>query len=258
MLETIKKFFTKQENLKDSVTEFYELDPATNPHFIAHPDKINKLLKEIEEESPLCTINIAGTNEDFNSSILDIQIDSQQIILDELSPKHGNKLLLKKNNLKLSTYLNGINLAFRLSKMKVGSSSGIAYYKTAIPDRIFYPQHRASPRIEIISLNIPFCGISSKTKRSVSGQLLNLSKGGIGISIFNNRTKLQRGDSILNCKITLDNYALDFKLTVGFVKTSKLKKGSTHIGGYFDRLPAKSQHKLEHFISSLEAEAVNN
>lgn len=254
MLETIKKFFAKQENVKDSVTEFYELDPTTSSHFITHPDKINKLLKDIEEESPLCTINIEGTSEDFNSSILDVQIDNQQIILDELSPKHGNKLLLKKNNLKLSTHFNGINLAFRLSKMKVGSSCGIAYYKTAIPDQIYYPQHRASPRIEIISLNIPFCGVSSKTKRSVSGQLLNLSKGGIGISIFNNRTRLQRGDSILNCHITMDNYTLNFKLNVGYVKTSKLKKGSTHIGGYFDHLPAKSQHKLEHFISSLESE----
>lgn len=258
MLEVLINFFARQKTQKDSVTDFFELDSTTNPHFITDPDKINKLLKDIEEASPLCTVNIEGTGETFNSSILDVQINNQQIILDELTPKHGNKLLIKKNTIKLSTHFNGISLAFKLSKMKVGSSRGIAYYKTAIPDRIYYPQHRTSPRVQIKTLNIPFVGISSKTNRSVSGQLINLSRGGIGISIFNNRTRLERGNSIQHCQITLDNYIINFELTIGFIKTSKLNPSRTHIGGYFGHLPAKSQRQLEFFITSLEREEIRS
>lgn len=258
MLETLKKIFIKPETQKDSVTEFYELESTTNPYFITHSDKINRLLRDIEETSPLCTVNIEGTSEEFSSSILDVQIENQKIILDELSPKHGNKLLVKRNNLKLSTYYNGINLAFRLSKMKVGSSCGIPYYKTAIPDRIYYPQQRTSPRIQISSLNIPFSGVSSKTKRSVSGQLVDLSRGGIGISIYNNRTRLERGDSIFHCHMTLDDFTIKFELTVGYIKTGKSKTSKTYLGGYFDGLPTKSLHKLEYFITSLEREKIRN
>ena len=75
---------------------------------------------------------IEGVTEEFSSSILDIQLDNNLIILDELFPKHGNNLLINKK-IKLSTIHNGIRLALMLSDVISGSSRGIAYYKSAYP-----------------------------------------------------------------------------------------------------------------------------
>lgn len=253
MLGTLKDFFKKKE--EPTISDIYEPEPASNPNFLTDPNKINSLLKDIEQESPLCTISIEGITEEFSSSILDVQLDNKQIILDELFPKHGNKLLINKK-IKLSTIHNGIRLALMLSDITDGSSRGIIYYKSAIPSRIYYPQRRTIPRIQLTVLNIPFSGVSSRTKSSVGGHIFDLSRGGIGIVIPNNRARIQRGDSIKNCRITLDDHSINFDLAIRFIKTTNQETGKTQIGGYFDNITSKGQNKLEHFVATLEREEI--
>jgi len=256
MLGKIKNIFSKKEESENSDSVFYDFEPSTNPNFLTDPGKIRKLLKDIESASPLCTANFEGTAEEISTSVLDIQHEKGQIILDELIPKHGNELLLDKKEFKLSTTFNGIRLAFKLSGIKTSSSRGIAYYKAAIPERIYYPQRRSSPRIKISSLNIPFTGVSKKTKSTVGGYIYDLSRGGIGIITNNNRARIQRGETINQCRITIDNTHINFDLEIRFVKTSQQRSSKTLIGGFFENIPSNKLHKLEHFITGLEREEI--
>ena len=253
MLGTIKDFFKKKE--EPTASDAYDPKLATNPNFLTDPDQIISLLKDIEQASPLCNIHIEGITEEFGSSILDVQLDNKQIILDELFPKYGNNLITDKK-IKLSTTHNGIRLALMLSDITSESSRGIAYYKSDIPSRIYYPQRRTTPRIQLNALNIQFSGISDRTKSSVGGHIFDLSRGGIGIAIPNNRARIQRGDSIINCRITLDDHSIIFNLTIRFVKTTNQETGKTQIGGYFENLASKDQNKLEHFVATLEREEI--
>jgi len=248
MWEKLKIFFKKR--LKPGT---YDSEPATNPNFLTNPDKIISLLQDIEQASPLCTINIEGITEEFGTSILDVQLDNKQIILDELSPKHGNELLVDKK-IKLSTIHNGIRLALMLSDIKRGSSRGIAYYKSAIPNRIYYPQRRTIPRIKLTALNISLSGVSNRTKASVIGHIIDLSIRGIRIVTPNNRTRIQRGDLIKNCRIKLDNHAINFDLATRFVKTTNQETGKTQIGGSFENITSADQSELEHFVTTLDRE----
>lgn len=256
MIGALKKIFSKTEGNEETDSEFSDLEPTSNPNFLTDPDKINKLLKDIEDTSPLCTITIKGTDEEFSSSILDVQLESKQIILDELLPKHGNELLVKQNKLKLFTIFNGIHLSFRLSDIKAGASQGISYYKSAIPFRIYYPQRRASPRIQLHALNIPFSGISRRKKTTVGGYIFDISREGIAIVTQNNRARIQRGDIITDCRINIDGYSIIFDLNVRFVKTTNYNTGKTQIGGFFDNIPSKKLNKLEHYIVTLEREEI--
>lgn len=252
MLGKIKNIFGKKEEQGDSDSEFYSHEPSVNPNFLTDPIKISKLLKNIEEASRLCTINFDGITEEFGSSILDVQPENGHIILDELIPKHGNKLLLNKKELKLSTIFNGIRLSFKLGRIKISAFRGIAYYKAAIPDQIYYPQRRLSPRIKISTLNIPFSGISERTKSTVDGYIFDLSRGGTGIIRNNSKVRIQRGETINNCRITIDNLTINFDLIIRFVKTNQQESSKTLIGGYFENIPSKKLNKLEYFIASLE------
>jgi len=253
MLRTIKDFFKKKEDPSSSDT--YDPKRATNPNFLTDPDQIISLLKDIEQASPLCNIHIEGITEEFGSSMLDVQLDTKQIVLDELFPKYGNNLITDKK-IKLSTIHNGIRLTLMLSDITSGSSRGIVYYKSAIPNRIYYPQRRTTPRIQLSALNIQFSGVSDRTKSSVGGYIFDLSRGGIGIAIPHNRARIQRSDSIKNCRITLDAHSINFDLTIRFVKTTNQKTGKTQIGGYFENLTSKDQNKLEHFVATLEREEI--
>ncbi|QSB00581.1 flagellar brake protein [Methylomonas sp. EFPC1] len=250
MLRKLKHLFSKPLPTEPAHDDDDELLSFENPNFITDSDKIAKLLGEIENSSPLCTVQVEG--EDFSSSILAVKLDKKVIILDELMPKHGNDFLLLNRSLKLSTFHKGIHLSFNLAGIEVGHSRGINYYKAPFPDRVFYPQRRRTPRLEISSIDIPFSGVVQRTGISVGGSLFDLSRGGAGITVPVNRARVQRGDIVKNCQITFEDYVMDFDLSVRFVKPVSAASAKVQIGGLFENLSAKSQSKLSYFITSLE------
>lgn len=251
MFEKLKSVFNKRET-PDLQTEEDDLSPFENPNFITDSNKIISLLTEIESNSPLCTIHIDGAPEDYNSSILGVKPDKNFLIIDELTPEEGNHYLQDKKSLKLSTFHKGIHLSFNLSDIETGSSRGISYYKALIPNRVYYPQRRRSPRIEISSIDIAFSGVSERTGIPVNGYLFDLSRGGAGIDMPINRARIQRGDVIKQCKINIDDYDMEFDFSVRFVKPAALNSPRVQIGGFFENLSGKSQTKLSYFITSLE------
>jgi c-di-GMP-binding flagellar brake protein YcgR len=253
MFNKFKSLFSKTEEDREKEHEEHDdLSPFENPNFITLPEKIVTLLTEIEQSSPLCTVQIEGSSHEYNSSILGIKPEKNLIILDELVPKEGNQALENTRALKLLTFHKGIHLSFNLTEIEMGHSRGISYYKAALPDRIFYPQRRRSPRIEISSIDIAFIGTSERTNVSVSGYLFDLSRGGAGIDLPLNRARIQRGDIIKNCQISFEDYAMDFDFAVRFVKPISLNSSKVQIGGFFENLSSKSQSKLSYFITSLE------
>lgn len=252
MFNKLKHLFSKQEAPDRVAEDFDDLSPFENPNFITDSDKIIGLLSEIEVSSPLCTIHIDNAPEEYSSSILGIKADKNIIILDELIPKEGNAELQAQKSLKLSTFHKGIHLSFNLTDIEVGNSRGITYYKANLPERIFYPQRRRSPRIEISSIDIAFTGVSERTGITVSGYLFDLSRGGAGIDMPLNRARIQRGDRIRNCRIAFEDYEMDFDFSVRFVKQATANSSKVQIGGFFENLSSKSQSKLSYFITSLE------
>lgn len=251
MLRKLKHWFSKSSPVTLEPDD-EDLLNFENPNFLTSPDKIAKLLGEIESSSPLCAVQVEGANEEFGSSILGVKQDKGVIILDELMPKHGNDLLLLSRNLKLSTFHKGIHLSFNLADIEVGHSRGINYYKARFPTRVFYPQRRRSPRLEISSIDLPFSGVVARTGISLGGYLFDLSRGGAGINVPVNRARVQRGDMIKNCQVTFEDYVMDFDFSVRFVKQVSPSSAKVQIGGLFENLSAKSQSKLSYFITSLE------
>ncbi len=256
MLSNLKKFFLKDSQESKPSTDQSAVNLNQSPYFITDADQIILLLKEIENSSPMCSVIFDGINQEFNTSILDIQETQQQIILDELIPKIGNQFLLKKNKLKLSTHHHGIRLAFMLTDIKPYTSKGIAYYKVAIPDRIYYPQRRSSARIPLTSSNILFTGISQKSQLTLKGYLFDISRSGIGVLIPNNKIRITRGEIIRNCKISLDDNTVTFNMMVRFVKTGQMRRDPIQIGGCFHDIDIKAQKKLSLFVSSIEREEI--
>ena len=251
MLRKLKQLFSKSGSV-DADQDDDGLLSFENPNFITDADKIAKLLSEIENSSPLCGVQVDGATEEFSSSILGVKLDKNNIILDELVPKHGNDLLLRSRALKLTTFHKGIHLSFNLEGIEIGHSRGINFYKAKLPTRVYYPQRRRSPRLEISSIDIPFSGQVTRTGISLGGYLFDLSRGGAGISVPVNRARVQRGDMIKNCQIIFEDYTMDFDFSVRFVKQSSASSPKIQIGGLFENLSNKSQTRLSYFITSLE------
>jgi c-di-GMP-binding flagellar brake protein YcgR len=227
-----------------------------NPHFLYDYEKILKILGDIEANSPLCSVQLDHSRQQFSTSILSIDLEKQQIMLDELMPKEGNAELEKDKHLKLSAYHRGIHMSFNLDHVEIGVSRGIKYYKAAIPDEIYYPQRRKAPRIDISHSELQFNGISQRTGVPVSGYLFDLSRGGAGVNLPFNRAKILRGDHLTHCQIRFEDYVMDFEFDVRFVKPLYAGHSKLQVGGLFLKLSSKSQTRLSHFITSLEREEI--
>jgi c-di-GMP-binding flagellar brake protein YcgR len=251
MLEKFRRIFSKPESSEEMQADD-ELMKYENPNFLTDPEKIFKLLCDIELSSPLCTIQVEGANQDFSSSILGVKADKSALILDELTPIAGNAILQRSKAFKLLVFHKGIHISFTVSGVETGFAHGISYYKAAMPARIFYPQRRRAPRIEIRTIDIPFNGFSQKTGLSVGGYLYDLSRGGAGVEMPANRARVQRGDIINRCQMSFEDYVMDFNFNVRFVKPAMPGMSRMQIGGMFENVSSKSEAKLSYFITSLE------
>lgn len=237
----------KKQNTKN------DLNRSGNPNFLIEPNKINKVLREIEATFLLCTVQIDGSKRSYGTSILKIESATNTIVLDELIPKEGNVLLQAKKALKLSTFHQGLHLAFNLSHIESGIENGVTYYKAPLPERIFYPQRRKSPRVKVSLMDLSFSGIA-QGGTLVRGHVSDLSQEGAGINVnFPMHTDpIQRGDKLKKCQIVFDNFTMSFDFLVYLVKPLATGPYKVQIGGSFENISSKNQSKLEDFIASVE------
>ncbi|MGR9115551.1 MAG: flagellar regulator YcgR PilZN domain-containing protein, partial [Gammaproteobacteria bacterium] len=156
-----------------------------NPSFVTEQDRIVKLIEAIEASSQLCTITIDGSKKIFSTSLLDFQPEHGFLILDEISPTEGNAILQIVKSFKLSAFINGIHLSFKLNVIDHGLKKGVSYYKTAVPHRIYYPQRRKAPRIFVNGPNtIFFQAQPIKTGIPITGEVIDLSRTGLSVNII--------------------------------------------------------------------------
>lgn len=258
MLGILKKIFNKK-NLSYPQAEFHSNEDIESSNFLTDPDRINSLLNEIQKTSLLCTLYIEGSKEVFSTSLIKNSLESNQLIFEELSPKSGNDLLMiKKNKVKLTTSINRVQISFLLTNIKRYRTDGITYNKAKKPKRIYYPQRRSAPRVLLDNKNIPFFGTLTTTNTPFAGFVFDISREGIGLEISNPTIPLEKGDSMKNCRITIDNYTIHFDLTICLVNPLHKIPGTIQIGTHIKNVPPKDQNRLEHFITSLERKEIRN
>ncbi|NOQ16615.1 MAG: flagellar brake protein [Methyloprofundus sp.] len=252
MITTLKKLFAKKKPIEDSFDFVQEVND--NPNFVTEPAKILQILKAIESDSGFCTIELNNSDQIYNSHIIDVQEHKKIIILDELIPNSGNQLLQQSKQLKLTTYLNNIHLSIALTDLTAGHAQGMGYYKASFPHRIYYPQRRKSPRINLTTHKMIFQGTSKRTNFSVGGTVIDISRHGIGIIVDNAIARIQRGDQLNRCVLTLpDHSKIHFDLVVRFSKPYSNSRTKLIIGGHYSEIKSnKEQKQLEQFFAFAE------
>lgn len=251
MLDAFRKFFDRNEAEEPLIRH-------DNPNFVTESDKIINIIGSIAAAPHLCTISFSGSRKPFSTSILDFQPYQGYLILDEIRPPKGNDILRKRQSLKLSTFLNGVHLAFKLRIIDRIDNQGSSNYKAALPDRIYYPQRRTAPRIFIHSTELKFHSYFPEKQITLTGNVFDLSRSGACINFSNTHDLIiERGDVIKDCGIDLPGvFSVTFDFSVRFAKINRANK--TQIGGYFVNITSKSQKKLDSFIARLEREIIRN
>lgn len=252
MFQALKKIFSRKTppTGKSGEVSKSALLAGQAPHFITDAKQILKVLLDLKDDRLLFNVTLPQANGKFSSALLEVNGEQGYVMLDELIPEIGHKFLQEKKTLRVHAVLRGIDVSFDLGNIETGHSQGIAYYKAALPKKVYFPQRRNARRLSIKpGSSLSFYALYGDVNIPVHGNVLDLSGGGIGVILTNNRARICRGGILKNCRVVLsENEEIQFDLKLRFVKSHPSGNNRLHIGGYFENLTPDCQKKLQRHL----------
>ncbi len=211
------------------------------------------MLLQLRQNRTSLSVSVPGSDDQFQSIVLDTAMQEDHFLMDELAPVEGHKLLMKAGELKVQTRLNGSEMLFKTRLLGADSEGGTAFYQVAIPDWILYSQRRANYRVRVgYSTNIPVKA-ACEANRQVEGTLFNLSMGGFCL-LTERLPDWQIGARIPFCKIEFDD-GTSFDCEVELRNTRRHENGSDYLLGFmFTALNRPQKNYIQKKVVRLERE----
>lgn len=223
----------------------------SQPGTVTDPVNILLALGDLCKQRTLLSVRFRGIRDAYVSSLLSIDKARQCLLLDELNPTGGHKLLERGQRFTVSAVLRGVELSFPVDDYRIVDDRGVPGYRVAIPRAIHYPQRRQGFRHPVPeSLAVSMSAISPPTREPVRGTVANISRGGIAVCL--EAADIAVGQRLQDCRLALgDGSTAEFDLDVRYARNFS-GKSRTLIGAAFLNLAESESLKIERFIVSLE------
>jgi c-di-GMP-binding flagellar brake protein YcgR len=221
-------------------------------HRVTLVSYIVSLLQNLKNDRALLTVTIPGDSLECKSTVLDIQPQSGYFIIDELSPRAGHDRFVANGQCHVYGKLKGVSISFTSQLIRTGQKDGLGYYHLALPSHVDYRQRRENYRIRVGIRNAIAVTLNLPTGETVSGEMHDLSRGGMRIRFRKPAPPLQT-PQIVPCQ---------FQLPAGntiscLVEIRRLSNDDpAHIGARFVELDRSQKRLIEQFITAQERELI--
>lgn len=216
------------------------------------------ILRGIMQANSLVTL-YPDVNDDFIlTSILAIDPEHNQIIIDYGSNEKTCEKALKSNELNFVTIQNRVKIEFTCNQIRKIQFEGKDAFAVNIPESILRIQRRnhfriSTPIIKPLKCCIPIPGENSSAKAEVA--LLDISCGGIAVIDQHPVINFDPGIIYENCQITLPEIGT-IKTTIQVKNTYEitLRNGQNcmRAGCQFIKLPASMEAMIQRYIIKQE------
>lgn len=220
---------------------------------VTRKTSITRLLQLLERRKVLLNVQWPGERQLYATALLGIYPDHGFIVLDELNPRVGHDKLLERGELTAIGRLDGVSikLTTRLQEMRV--KDGVAFYKFAFPQQIYYVQRRDSHRVSLVGTPTRFEGRWERGGGPVrvTGTVGDLSAEGAGL-LLDGELPLRPGDTLTFCTIRLpQDGGVTFDLEVRHA-TYLPARQLTRVGARLLNIDPFSRHRIEATIARME------
>ena len=239
-ISNLKELFTQPEQKSSPLNE--------NPNFVTRSNRIMHMLEALIDDTTQIIVAMPDENE-FPSKIL--MLKKEGIIIDQFKSLKGHKNIEIGTKIEVRAKQNAVNLKFKsvVIKKKENKFSG---YFIQFPERVYYPQKRASFRVPLEHLrNITFRTTLESSENTITGHVLDISTTGIGIGV---RTEayLKKGSILAPFSLSLgDSESIICEAVVTSVNTPA-RSAYLRVGCQFRSLDSESKKIINKFI--IEAE----
>ncbi len=226
--------------------------PLADSEQITDSNRVACLLERLAKQHSLLTVHIPGHSEQFSTSI--VGVDGPCVLLDELLPAAGHRLLLQARTLQVSGKLDGIDFRFTTALLDVDQQGDMITYRTELPTRRDYRQRRMDYRAHIpIAQRLRV--VIERGDEVVEAELYDLSLGGVGMVLPGEAPAL-RPRRWYECAVEMpDAEWLYCRIELCHARTIP-DHGRHLVGARFERLtPMQSRH-VGRCIAMLERELI--
>jgi len=238
-----------------------EISRPRSPVFEGKTEKISDgariagLLRRIRENHNLLSVTVMGDHRLYNSAIIDLDLDSGYLKLDELSPQSGHRLITVSTPLRIHTRLNGIDISFNTRVEDTGSEHGIAFYLAGLPELVYYRQQREHYRAHVGAGRAVSILLEKQQGEHLEGELHDISAGGVGLR-FTMETvhSLEKGEYIPLCVINLGSHCvIRNPVEIRYVGEGKNEKYGV-VGARFVDLDTTQRNLISRFVAAIDRE----
>lgn len=238
-------------------TQFSQEEREENFRIYSEID-IQFILRGIMQSNSLITLYLSHGNNFILTSILSIDTDKKEMIIDYGTNEKISQQALHSKDLSFVTTQNKIKIEFTCTKIKSIDFEGKKAFSVNIPGSLLRIQRRDNFRISTpitkpIKCIIPIVIEDKSMKAEIT--LLDISCGGIGAIDQNTVINLEPGTIYNNCQIALPEIGIvNTTIKVKNTYAMKLHSGDSYqrIGCEFIGLPAKTEAMIQRYIVKQE------
>jgi len=232
-------------------------DAPQPPKVLSTALEISNTLRMLQESHDPLIITFHERSQRFQSYLVNVDRDSNQIALDEMIPRDGERFLLAGEPYRIEGFHDGVRVAWDSNgTLDIGEFGGARCYRGTLPDEVVYHQRRNAFRAalkltDLVSIELG----GEKLKAPIRGKLLDISATGCKLRFDGDITsRLQLGQ--VYDRFTAD---LPFGSMVAPVELRYLhfeeRIDTTFAGVRFHNMSGQVQRQVERFVYQLQREA---
>jgi c-di-GMP-binding flagellar brake protein YcgR len=231
--------------------------PDTEQYALYSRVEIIALMRELKERRVLVTLYFGGGERSLVTSVLAVNPDFEELVLDCGAHERDNEAMLASGRLIVVSFIDHVKVQFAAGRAQRTTFEGGPALRLRLPESVLRLQRRNYFRVPT-PIGRPLKVQMPHEAATPSGEMrvVDLSCGGVGI-VTQPAPQLEPGAILEDCRIELPGVGpVTVSLEIRHVSVVPGPKGTMQVrcGLQFVALPAASYAMIQRYINKLQAE----
>jgi len=220
---------------------------------IFKPSLMAAHLGRLQREHLLVSISVGGTNNSYNSMLVEVNADKQTMLLDILHPELAHQQLIKSKHFTFNVTCEGVKISFKGVVKALVEDDGKPAYLIDFPESLIYQQRRQHFRAPICKdTQLLISLTNTEDDTSCEGVINNVSRGGLAIQFEHTvKFKFEKFKLLSAHFHTSENVEINCDIEIRNIMTDPVHRHTT-IGVQFMNLTKLQKKHIQHFALNME------
>ncbi len=223
---------------------------------VRNPRLIRQLLQSLIEQRSLINAHIGGRDQSFPSAVLELEPDSDGLLLDGSPQAAINRAVEQASHLLCLAQLERVQVRFRLEHLEPVGNGNRTAFRAAFPEELCHLQRRELYRLETPINGSPTCRLTPREEdEAIELRVVDISGGGLALLLPPGMPPLTVQQRYRDCQLRFpDGPAIQVDLIACNMRIQVMPNGveMQRVGLRFESLPRGSDTAIQRYIFRIE------